>query len=151
MSAALKTYLLAFLGVIVTGVSYAQSGPYQYYPLTPCRIVDTRNANGINGGPAFDAGTQRDFAVRGNCGVPVSAKAITMNVVIVTPAVGGYLTAWPSGGARPLASMLNFTSTDSALANGAIIGLSTNAQDLSIYNGANGTAHVVIDVSGYFQ
>jgi hypothetical protein len=151
MSAALKTFAFAFLGVVWVGVAYAQSGPYQYYPLTPCRVVDTRNANGVNGGPAFDAGGQRDFAVRGNCGVPVTARAITMNIVIVTPAYGGYLTAWASGVARPVASTLNFAATDSALANGAIIGVSTNAQDLSVYNGSNGTAHAVIDVTGYFQ
>jgi hypothetical protein len=147
----MKAYTLAFLGILVGGISYAQSGPYQYYPLTPCRVVDTRNAVGTNGGPVFGGGMQRDFAVRGNCGVPLTAKAISMNVVIVTPAYGGYLTLWPSGTTRPLAATLNFASTDSALANGAIMGLSTNTQDLSVYNGSNGTAHLVIDVSGYFQ
>jgi len=74
-----------------------------------------------------------------------------MNLVVVTPAYGGYLTVWPSSVSRPLAATLNFAATDLALGNGAIIGLSTNAQDLSVFNGSNGAAHVVIDVSGYFQ
>jgi hypothetical protein len=151
MSSALKTCLLTFLGVVVGDVAHAQSGPYQYYPLTPCRVVDTRNANSTNGGPALGLAVQRDFALRGNCGVPSTAKAVAMNIVVVNPLFGGYLTVWPSGAARPLAATLNFAVTDTALANGAIMGLSTNAQDLSVLNGSNGPVHVVIDVSGYFQ
>ncbi len=151
MSVTLKSCIFAFVGVVVAGVSYAQSGPYQYFPLTPCRIVDTRNANGVNGGPVLGSGGQRDFAIRGNCGVPLTAKAITMNIVTVTPANGGYLTVWPSGTSRPLAATMNFAATDVALGNGAIMGVSANSQDLSVYNGSNGTAHIVIDVSGYFQ
>ena len=151
MSTALKTCMLTFLGILAGGVAYAQSGPYQYYPLTPCRVVDTRNANSTNGGPDLGLAVQRDFALRGNCGVPLTAKAVTMNVVVVSPSFAGYLTVWPSGTPRPLAATLNFAATDTALANGAIMGLSTNAQDLSVLNGSNGPAHVVIDVSGYFQ
>jgi hypothetical protein len=46
--------------------------------------------------------------------------------------------------------MINFEATDPALANGVIVGLSTSAQDLSVYNNF-GAVHVIIDVTGYFQ
>ena len=34
-----------------------------FYPLTPCRIADTRNPAGVFGGPAFSAGQTRSFPV----------------------------------------------------------------------------------------
>ncbi len=151
MSGFARSLTFALLSIVVTGVSYAQSGPYQYFPLTPCRSVDTRNANAVNGGPVMNAGGQRDFTIRGTCGVPTTAKAVTLNIAVVTPSFGGYLTVWPSGTSRPLAATINFAATDIALANGAIMGVSTNTQDLSVYNGSNGLTHIVIDVSGYFQ
>jgi hypothetical protein len=129
---------------------YAQAGPYQYYSLSPCRVVDTRGPVGTNGGPAFGTATQRDFTIRGTCGVPATAKAVSLNVTVVTPSTTGWLTIWPSGGARPYASMINFTSSDFALANGTIVGLSTNVRDLSVYN-SDGSVHVLLDVNGYFQ
>ena len=152
MDIARKICLPSLCGLFLAATLYAQSGPYQYYPLTPCRIVDTRNPNGVNGGPVMGATTQRDFAIRGNCGVPTTAKAVAINLAIVTPtASSGNLTVWPSGSSQPLSSAINFVSTDYALANGAITGLSTNAQDLSVYNNSGGTVHIIIDVNGYFQ
>ena len=61
-----------------------------------------------------------------------------------------FLTVWPSNLSRPVVSMLNFDASDPALANGVIVGVSTNAQDLSVYN-SSGSVHVIIDVTGYFQ
>lgn len=146
---------LTLLALFVSAVfladhASAQSGPYQYYPLTPCRIVDTRNANSTNGGPAFSSATTRNFSIRGFCGVPTSAKAVSLNVIITQSSTGGWLTAWPSGQPRPVVSMINFQASDPSLANGTIVGLSTNAQDLSVYNDF-GSVHVILDVTGYFQ
>jgi hypothetical protein len=55
-----------------------------------------------------------------------------------------------SGATRPGVSTINFTQNDPALANGAIVGVSTNASDLSVYN-SGGNVHVILDVTGYFQ
>jgi hypothetical protein len=38
-----------------------------------------------------------------------------------------------------------------APANGAIVGLSTNPQDLAVYDGSSSAVHIIIDVTGYFQ
>ncbi|HEX7833828.1 MAG TPA: hypothetical protein VF787_29515, partial [Thermoanaerobaculia bacterium] len=77
---ALLLTLLTTLGLTLTAA--AQSGPFQYYPLSPCRLVDTRNANSTNGGPIFNTNTTRNFTVRGLCGVPTSAKAVSLNVTV---------------------------------------------------------------------
>jgi len=125
------------------------SAQYSYFSLTPCRVVDTRNAVSTNGGPALST-SRRDFQIRGFCGVPLTAKAVTMNVTITAASTGSWLTIWPSGGTMPFVSTINFDQNEWALAHGAIVGVSTNAQDLSVSN-ANGTTHVISDVTGYFQ
>jgi hypothetical protein len=142
------------IAVILTSIgvgstAYAQTA-LSYFALTPCRIVDTRGANGVNGGPIFNTGTQRDFAIRGNCGVPTTAKAVTINVTVTAATQVSFLTLWPSGQTRPVVSTINFTQNDPALANGATVGVSTNAQDLSVYN-SFGNVHVILDVTGYYQ
>jgi hypothetical protein len=147
MSRLARHSALMLFGLIVFAAS-AQA-QYSYYALNPCRVVDTRNANGVNGGPILANG-QRNFTVRGVCGVPTTAKAVTLNVAITGASSAGYLTLWPSGQAQPNTATINFTTSDVALSNGAIVGLSANAQDLAVYNAA-GPVHLIIDVTGYFQ
>lgn len=143
--------LTSFIFLLGVGSAvFAQSGPYHFYALTPCRIVDTRVANGTNGGPIFGSNSSRDFQIRGVCGVPAGAKAVSLNITVAQPTQPSYLTVWPSDVARPVVSMLNFEATDPSLANGLLVGLSTNTRDLSVYNNA-GNVHVIIDVTGYFQ
>lgn len=138
-----------FLLILATATS-ALAQPYQYYPLSPCRVVDTRGAVSTNGGPKFGANNTRNFQMRGVCGIPTGARAVSLNVTITAATQTSFLTVWPSGTVRPVVSMMNFEPADPALANGIIVGISTNTQDLSVYN-ASGAVHVIIDVTGYFQ
>ena len=143
------SFLAAVAMTLFAGNAFAD-GPFQFYPITPCRIADTRNANGLNGGPILQAGVTRDFQVRGRCGVPSTAKAAALNVTIVNPTNFSWLTLWPSGTPLPGISTINFTGGDPPTANGAITPLSTNSNDLAVMNAA-GTVHVILDVTGYFQ
>jgi hypothetical protein len=145
-----KFVLLTIAGLMSAISAAAQTGPYQFFAVAPCRVVDTRNPNSTNGGPIFNTGTQRNFAIRGNCGVPATAKAVSLNVTVTAATSASFLTLWPSGSARPGVSTINFTQSDPALANGAIVGLSTSASDLSVFN-SDGNVHVILDVTGYFQ
>jgi len=62
----------------------------------------------------------------------------------------GYLIAWPSGAPIPGAAMLNYSAESSHVANGAIVPLSSNPEDLAV--GAwMSSVHLVVDVYGYFQ
>jgi len=143
--------LLTIVGLMGAVSAAAQTaGPYQFYAVAPCRVVDTRNPTSTNGGPIVGNNAQRDFTVRGICGVPTSAKAVSLNVTVTGATQSSFLTLWPSGGARPVVSTINFSQTDPALANGAIVGLSTAATALSPYNNS-GNVHVILDVTGYFQ
>lgn len=160
-----RTWRLAVLGALLTA-SFAAlappaahaAGPFQYHAITPCRVVDTRNPNGTNGGPALNANQTRTFQIQGNCGVPNGAAAVTINVTVVSPNLstsGGFVTAFPSGSSIPSVSTINFTNADAALANGAIVPLSSNTGDFSVffnaYNLGSGTVHLVLDITGYFQ
>ncbi len=131
------------------GAALAQTGPYTFNTVAPCRVVDTRNG-GTNGGPALGQQETRNFQIRGLCGIPLTAKAVSFNLTAVTPSAQSHLILWPSGTTKPGVSAVNFSPADFATANGGIAGLSTSTQDLSVFNGF-GTVHVVIDVNGYYQ
>jgi hypothetical protein len=117
-----------------------------FVPLTPCRVVDTRNASGALGGPSIAAGASRDFALpNGSCGIPNSALAYSLNVTVVPQGPLGYLTIWPTGQSQPLASTLN--SDGRIKANAAIVPAGSNGA-VSVY--ATNTTDVVLDINGYF-
>ncbi len=119
-----------------------------FYPLTPCRVVDTRGANGPFGEPSLAANSVRDIPMMSSpfCGIPLGAQAYSLNVTVVPPGPLTFLTVFPSGQSRPLASTLN--SYDGAtVANAAIVPAGTNG-DLSIY--ASDATDVIIDINGYF-
>jgi hypothetical protein len=150
ITSALRKIQFLILGAVAFCVLAPEAkAQYSYFPLTPCRVVDTRGATGTNGGPALGQGTQRNFAIKGSCGVPTTAKAVTINVTVTAATAGSFLTIWPAGTARPTVSTINFNGGDT-LANGAIVGLAAGTQDLAVFN-STGTVHVIIDVTGYFQ
>ncbi len=151
------------VGVTVTntdGTSATKSNAYFYappsaglrfYTLNPCRMLDTRNANGPLGGPVLSAGQQRIFTAAGVCGVPAAAKALSVNVTVVTPSAAGLLSLYP-GNAFPLGtSSINFRPGQTR-ANNATLTLSTNGTGtFGVQNSAAGTTHFILDINGYYQ
>ena len=126
--------------------TYAQTA-YNFIPVTPCRVADTRNAQGPFGGPAIAAQSTRSFAIPSSaCNIPATAAAYALNVTVVPQGTLGYLTVWPTGQSQPLVSTLN--SYDGRVkANAAIIPVGS-AGAISIF--ATDTTDVVLDISGYF-
>jgi len=120
-----------------------------FYPLTPCRVVDTRAANGALGGPYLAAKTTRVFPVlnASACNVPSSARAYSLNLAVVPRASTlGYLTAWADGQSQPLVASLNDT-TGTALSNAAIVPAGAGGQ-IDVY--ATNATDLVVDIDGYF-
>src|SRR4029078_8310961 len=63
---------------------FSSGGTLQFYPLTPCRVLDTRNPAGALGGPAIAGGTSRSFPIPSSaCGVPATATAYSFNATVV--------------------------------------------------------------------
>jgi hypothetical protein len=142
--------LAAALGL--AAVPAHAAGPFQYYPITPCRVFDTRTTGTqTNGSPLSNPGPH-NFTIQGNCGVPVGAQAVTLNATVVSPSRPGDLRLYPAGGTAPSVSTLNYT-TSETLANGAIVPLASTTPDLGVVIGmvASGTIHLLIDVTGYFM
>jgi hypothetical protein len=123
------------------------TGTLQFYTLPPCRVLDTRNANGAFGGPSIAGSSSRSFPIpSSSCGAPANAAAYSFNVTVVPQGALGYLTAWPTGQAQPLVSTLNsFDGT--TLANAAIVPAGTGGA-ASFY--ASNTTNLVVDINGYF-
>jgi hypothetical protein len=123
------------------------SGTLQFFPLRPCRVVDTRNAIGTLGGPAIAGLGSRSFPISaGTCAVPSTAAAYSLNVTVVPHESVGFLSAWPTGQAQPLVSTLN-SLDGTVLANAAIVPAGAGGA-VSFY--AAGTTDVVLDINGYF-
>lgn len=132
----------------IVGIFVYSPGPGGgFVPVTPCRVADTRQGNPPLGGPSLGAGEARQFpVVSGNCNIPSSAQAYSLNITAVPHDALGYLTAWPTGQAQPLVSTLN-APTGAVTANAAIVPAGTNG-DISIY--VTDAADLVIDINGYF-
>jgi hypothetical protein len=138
--------------VLRTQYQGVQSVPLAFFPLTPCRIADTRSVGGSGlsgafGPPEMAAGSTRSFPVlASSCSVPATAKAYSLNITVVPPASMYYLIIWPAGETMPGVSTLNDLS-GGIVANAAIVPAGANgAIDVFVSDATN----VIIDIDGYF-
>ncbi len=117
-----------------------------FRPLTPARLLDTRT--GVGGTLGRLAGGQTiDVQVVGRGNVPASGvAAVILNATVTNPSQFSYLTVYPTGIARPLASNMNFVSGQ-ALASLAVMGVGSGGR-VSVFNAA-GATDVILDVTGY--
>jgi hypothetical protein len=114
--------------------------------IDPARLLDTRDGTGDRFG-AIGEGESIDVQVTGRGGVPADAQAVVLNVTATEPTAASYLTVWPSGDARPVASSVNM-SPGQTVPN-LIIARVGEGGRVSVFNNA-GSTHVVIDVLGAF-
>jgi acetyl esterase/lipase len=127
-------------------------GTAGFYPVRPCRLIDTRDLAGPLGAPALSCdGAVRVFEVTGSCGIPPEATAISANVIAVAPTVNGHLSLHQIG-APVQTSTVNFAAGQTR-ANNAVLPLSGAPGTLAVLCGAAGPGEVdlVIDVNGYFR
>jgi hypothetical protein len=122
-----------------------------FYPLTPCRLVDTRLSDAPYGGQALPGAATWYFDGVGTCGIPAGARAVAALVKVVSPQGGGYLTLFPGDVERPVASVVNFPAFENRPGNTILALPMDGAGDYGIFNGASASTHVVIDVTGYFE
>jgi hypothetical protein len=122
-----------------------------FYPVTPCRVADTRPPAGFSGQfgpPSMAAGSTRTFNVPGSsCGIPPTAVAYSMNFTVVPPSGGAAanLTTWPYGASMPNVSTLNYYG--SVVANAAIVPAGTGGL-INVF--VNYPTDLLFDINGYF-
>jgi hypothetical protein len=86
----------------------------------------------------------------GNCTtVPVSATGVVLNVTAVGPTAASFLTVFPGGTTRPLASNLNYLPGSPPTPNAVTVDVPASGQ-VSFYN-ANGSVNVIADIVGYYE
>ena len=119
----------------------------QFYPLTPCRVMDTRSATSPLGGPSLAAALMRTVPVTtSNCSVPATSQAFSLNATVVPAASLSYLTLWPNGYLQPLVSTLN-APNGGIVANAAIVQAGTLG-GVNVF--ATNSTDLVLDINGYF-
>jgi serine protease inhibitor ecotin len=123
--------------------------PATYHPLSPTRILDTRNGIGLSG--AFSSHVARTFGVAGQGGVPINATAVTGNLTVTQQTSLGYLYIGPNAMNNPTSSTLNFPLGDDR-ADGVTVALGDEGTLSVTYVAptSGSTTHVVFDVTGYF-
>ncbi|HLJ45975.1 MAG TPA: hypothetical protein VKU01_08205 [Bryobacteraceae bacterium] len=135
---------------VLTATSATANG-IRFVPVPPCRVVDTRGGVGPLGGPSLVKNATRDFPIAGNCGLPQSAQAYSLNVTTVSAAPLGYLSIWPTGQSQPLVSTLN-APAGGITANAAIVPVGATSGGVgSITVFATDVTDMIIDVDGYFD
>jgi hypothetical protein len=141
-----------------------QSGAGLYNALsTPARICDTRgsnpshlvspntqcNTNTASGSPDHLLGpsTPISITVEGNGGVPSSGvSAVVLNLTVTKPTAAGFVTAYPTGQSKPVASNVNYNASQT-VANRVIVPVGTNGQ-VSLFSSS--PTDLVVDVSGWY-
>lgn len=127
-----------------------------YQPLSPTRIADTRSGpldktfdGQVEGVGAIKAGTSLSVPILGRAGVPsTGVSAVALNVTATASTSNSFLTVYPTGEARPVASNINFLAGTS-VPNMVVAKLGADGS-ISIYN-SDGATHVIVDIAGWFS
>ena len=119
-----------------------------YTPVTPDRILDTRNGTGT--------GKATPVAANGTLTLPLSTvdgvaaadmSAVIMNVTVTSPARNGNLTVYPGSGSAPAVSNLNF-SAGQTVPN--LVTVQVADGEVSFRNNSGGTVQVIADLEGFY-
>ncbi len=134
--------VIADLSGWFTDASNPSATGIRFAPVTPTRILDTRSTGKL--GP----NQMLSVAIAGNGPTPnAGAGAVVLNVTVTGATASSYLTVWPDGESRPLASDLNFT-VGQTIPNMVVVKLGSDGK-IDLYNAA-GSTDVVIDVMGWY-
>ncbi|MER5636766.1 hypothetical protein ABT095_07420 [Kitasatospora sp. NPDC002227] len=120
---------------------YSTSGS-GFHATSPARLLDTRTTES-----PIAPGGSLDLQLVGVQGIPADLTAVTLNVTATQPTGAGFLTVYPAGGVRPMASSLNWTA-GATVPN--LVTVPVKDGKVTLYNGSWGTVHVVADLAGYF-
>jgi hypothetical protein len=128
-------------------VSASNTSAESFYPMTPCRLVDTRGGPSVSTGALIGNTTRTLPLLSSSCNVPGTATAYSLNFTVI-PANGTleYLTVYPTGVTQPVVSTLN-APTGTLVANAAIVPAGT-AGSIDVY--ATDTTDLLVDINGYF-
>jgi hypothetical protein len=114
----------------------------------PARLVDTRAGTGFLGAgqSLFGYTTPNCYTLTGLAGIPSTAVGLLLNVTATQYPVDGFATVYPGGTTPPATSNVNFTPTEPAIANGALVKVGTGGQVCAI---GQSFTQLILDAVGY--
>lgn len=119
-----------------------------FHTLSPCRLLDTRQAVD---GPSLASDEVRALDLAGRCGLPATARALSLNVTAFMPTGNGNLRFGPGGEAVPPSSTVNFQA-GIVRANNAILMVSADGGlNVSPFVAGSGTVDLLLDVNGWYE
>lgn len=123
----------------------------RFVTISPERLIDTRQAPG-EANEFTETAEGLRVPVLGRLGVPTDAGEVGAVAMVIAGindegSSGGYATAFPTGGAVPLASSVNVNGDDDVRANLAIVPVSSDGTiDVAVARVDN----ITLDIAGYF-
>jgi hypothetical protein len=138
-----------------------------FYPISACRIYDSRFATIVALQGPMAPGTERSVSVNDNTinqGGTVTCEsqvpdlindppALAITLTAASPTGPGNLRTFPQGGPVPAAAMLTYT-TGTTISTGTITASNSTglaSSELTVRNQGAGNTDVVIDLVGYFH
>ena len=118
--------------------------------LEPTRVLETRPGL-ITFDRLFETQVPRpsdsvfELQIGGRIGIPKAIRAAALNITVTEATGPGFITVYPCGGVRPIASTLNY-GKGTTVANLAVATTTTDGK-VCIYTQT--AAHLVVDLSGY--
>ena len=122
---------------------FGPAGQAEYVEVPSTRVFDTRLP--AHGAAKLAGGGTAHVQIVGAV-VPPNARSVVLNVTADGPDAAGFLTVYPGTAAQPPTSNVNYLAGQS-IPNAVIVGLGpTGTVDVF----TSSTAHVIVDVVGYF-
>jgi len=126
----------------------------EYTPVTAARLLDTRSGTQTGtcaeGCTTLAPGQTRTLTVGGMAGIPTSgAQAVGVTVTVQNPSGTGYVTAYPADQSLPAVSTVNYSSAG-AIANSAIVKLSTDGKIKLTNTSATASVDLTVDAAGWY-
>ena len=141
-------HVIVDIAGVMTGASSTRSAIGLYVPITPGRLVDTRDAgNTSRVGPIAAAG-ELEVQVGNRFGIPADAAAVAANVTMTEASGAGFVQVLPTGRATLGAtSTVNVASAGQTIPNAAYATLGDGAK-ISLYTQRGG--QLLADATGWF-
>jgi len=115
----------------------------QFGGMDPQRAYDSR----VSGGPLL-GGQSRTTSVAVP-GLPEESRAVALNLTVTGTRGSGFLSLAPGvTSVQPTASTINWTNSNSTLANGTLIGVTE--VELTTFAGGGGSSDYITDIAGYY-
>lgn len=141
-------HVIVDIAGVFTGTSSASSTAGLFVPITPSRLVDTRDASNTPVLGPLPAGGIVTVRTATRFGIPGGAAAVALNATITESTAAGFVQVFPTGGATPGASSnINAERAGQTIPNAAYATLDAAGQ-FSMFTQTGG--HLLADVAGWF-